>query len=134
MKRAIIIKADASPPFIKEIASQETTYEIIKETVASEHSDWFDCVRGESYHGYVNDTGLIDGLHVNLIASILFGQVICGNVILFGSFSPKGEYDGDEYDIPEFVWASVKSHWSLWKTNMDALAEKLQIDAIRGLS
>jgi hypothetical protein len=70
----------------------------------------------------VNDTGIIDGLPLNPIASILFGQVICGDVILFGSFSPKGEYDGDEYDIPEWVVANVRSAFMLWKMNADAQA------------
>ena len=27
--------------------------------------NWFDCVRGENIIGYVSDTGLIDGEHIN---------------------------------------------------------------------
>jgi len=122
MKKALIIKTDGSLPTIREIPSQEATYQVIKDTVASPHGDWFDCVRGESYHCYVNDTGIIDGLPLNPIASILFGKVICGDVILFGSYSPKGEYDGDEWDIPEWVVLNVRSAFLLWKTNADARA------------
>lgn len=134
MKKALIIKADGSLPFIKEIPSQKETYGVIKETVASPHGDWFDCVRADSYHGYVNDTGLIDGLPLNTIASILFGQVICGDVILFGSYSPEGEYDGDEYDIPEWVAVHVKKQFSLWQANTDARTDREEIDAkVRGL-
>lgn len=134
MKKALIIKADGSLPSIKEIPSQKETYQVIKEVIASPHGDWFDCVRGESYHAYVNDTGLIDGLPLNPIASILFGQVICGDVIMFGSYSPKGEYDGDEYDIPEWVVTNVRSQFLLWKTNTDAQADRAEVEAkVRGL-
>ncbi len=118
MTTALIIKADGSTPTIREIPQGET-YSTIKEVVASPRGDWFDCVRGEKFHGYVNDTGLIDGLPFNPICSIIFGQVICGDVILFGSFSPTDEYDGNEYDIPEWVAQSVRQQYFLWKENAD---------------
>ena len=69
--------------------------------------------------GYVNDTGLIDGLPFNPIASIIFGQVICGNAIAFGSFNLENEYDGDEHPIGEDVIEAVKRQWFLWKHNAD---------------
>lgn len=116
-KRALVIKTDGTFPAVMEIPSQTDINQVIKDTVASPHGDWFDCVRGESFHGYVNDTGLIDGLPLNPIASILFGQVICGDVILFGSRSPEGEND-----IPVWVVEEVRSTFILWKTNADAQA------------
>jgi hypothetical protein len=118
MTKALIIKADGSQPIIREIPQGET-YGVIKEVVASPQGDWFDCVRGDKFHGYVNDTGLIDGLPFNPVCSIIFGQVICGDVILFGSFSPTDEYDGAEHDIPEWVRFSVSQQYFLWKQNAD---------------
>lgn len=118
MTNALIIKADGSPPLIREIAQGET-FDAIKETVSSPRGDWFDCVRGDKFHGYVNDTGLIDGLPFNPVCSIIFGQVICGDVIIFGSFSPTGEYDGYEHDVPEWVAQSVRQQYFLWKENAD---------------
>ena len=118
--KALIIKSDGTMPVTMDIPSQEDTYEIIKATVASPNGDWFDCVRAQSFHGYVNDTGLVDGLPMNPVASILFGQVICGDAILFGSFSAVGSYDGNEHDIPAFVPELARTQWFLWKTNADA--------------
>lgn len=122
--KALIIKADGSPPHRITIGAQAKTYDVIKQTVSSDYGDWFDCVRGETYHGYVNDTGLVDGLPQNYLASILFGQVICGDTILFGSFSPEGEYDGNEYTVPEWVVVAVNQHYLLWKTNTEANSDR----------
>jgi hypothetical protein len=116
-KKALTIKADGTLPAVIEIPSQTDINQVIKDTVASPSGDWFDCVRGESFHGYVNDTGLVDGLPMNPIASILFGQVICGDVILFGSHTPEGECD-----IPEWVVAKARSAFMLLTTNEDARA------------
>ena len=109
MKRALIIPAEGMPSTVM----VENTYDFIQETVGG----WFDCVRSETFHGYVNDTGLIDGLPFNPIASIAFGQVICGNAILFGSFSASGEYDGEEHSIDPIIVTGIKGQWFLFKTH-----------------
>lgn len=119
MTKALIIKTDGTAPVISEIA-EGGSYEAIKEAVRSETGDFFDCVRNESFHGYVNDTGLIDGLPLNPVASILFGQVICGDAILFGSYNTHGKYDGEEHDIPTFVPEMARQQWFLWRENADA--------------
>jgi hypothetical protein len=51
--------------------------------------------------GYVNDTGLITGEEYNYLATALFKQNLVGNVVVTWGLSPNGEYDGDDYDIPE---------------------------------
>jgi hypothetical protein len=112
MKRALVIPAEGMPTSVM----VEDTYNFIRNTVGG----WFDCVRQKSFHGYVHDTGLIDGLPFNPIASIVFGQVICGDVCLFGSFNAQGEYDGDEHHIDPAVIEAVKRQWFLFKTNSDA--------------
>lgn len=128
MIQALVLKADGSIPVITTIPSQKETFDIIKDTISSPHGTWFDCVLGENFRAYVNDTGLIDGLPLNPVASIVFGQVICGDVIFFGSYSPKGEYDGNEYSIPKCVVKDVSRHYFLWRTNADAQADRAEIE------
>lgn len=134
MIQALVLKADGSIPVITTIPSQKETFDIIKDTISSPHGTWFDCVLGENFRAYVNDTGLIDGLPLNPVASIVFGQVICGDVIFFGSYTPAGEWDGEEHDVPECVIESVKMHWSLLNTNIDARNDRLEIDDSHGES
>ena len=112
MIRALVIPAETAPTTVM----VEDTYNFIRTTVGG----WFDCVRQKSFHGYVNDTGLIDGLPFNPVASIVFGRVICGDVCLLGSFNAKGEYDGDEHAIDTAIVEAVKQQWFLFKTNSDA--------------
>lgn len=113
MNRALIIPAEGMPTTVM-VAHPEGDF--IRQTVGG----LFDCVRAGKFHGYVNDTGLIDGLPLNPIASIVFGQVICGDAILFGSFSASGEYDGYEHSIDPAVVEAVKRQWFLYKHNADA--------------
>lgn len=54
--------------------------------------------------GYVNDTGLLDGMPVNIMASIVFGRELRGPVVVVSGTSPNGEYDGDNHDVP--TWFS----------------------------
>ena len=68
-----------------------------------------DCVRGEDFVGYVDDEGLMHGLEYNAIASALFGRYLVGRVVVLGSISPTGEYDGACYDCPESVYGIVSS-------------------------
>ena len=109
--QALILKTDGSLPFTKEIPSQEATLAVIKETVASPHGDWFDCVRGENFHAYVNDTGDRDGLPLNPIASSMLGEYVCGDVIIFGSLTPDGEWDGEEHDVPRPIIECAEQQW-----------------------
>lgn len=51
--------------------------------------------------GYVNDIGLLADLEYNYLATALFKQNLVGNVVVTWGLSPNGEYDGDDYDIPE---------------------------------
>lgn len=67
---------------------------------------WIDCVRnndalGQDIVGYVNDEGLLIGLDPNILASIIFGRPLVGNVVIVGALNEHGEYDGENHDIPE---------------------------------
>ena len=51
--------------------------------------------------GYVNDEGLMLNMETNWFASALFDRQIVGDVVLVSGTSPEGEYDGENYDLPE---------------------------------
>jgi len=51
--------------------------------------------------GYVNDEGLMLNMETNWFASALFNRQIVGDVVLVSGTSPSGEYDGENYDLPE---------------------------------
>ena len=62
---------------------------------------WFDCVRGEEIVGYVHDEGLLIGLPVNAVASMLVQRPLVGDCVVIGSLNEKGEYDGENHDVPK---------------------------------
>ena len=65
----------------------------------------FDVVRtkinGHVIVGYVHDEGLLIGLEQNWFASALFSRDLVGPCVIVGGESPSGEYDGEDYDLPE---------------------------------
>lgn len=65
---------------------------------------WFDAVRGEDFVVYVHDEGLlIEGFEPNVFATMLTGRVIFGDVVIVGCLNENGEYDGENYDVPQIV-------------------------------
>lgn len=60
--------------------------------------------------GYINDTGMVDGLPVNAMASIVFGRELFGPVVVVSGTNPNGVYDGDNYDVPEWFCEAVFNH------------------------
>ena len=113
MKRALIIPTDQSP---YTVMVNHPEGDFIREVVGG----WFDCVRGDKFHGYVNDTGIIDGLPMNKVASIMFGRYLAGNVIVFGSFSASGEYDGYEHSIDPHVAEVARYQHLIMRTHENA--------------
>lgn len=76
---------------------EENGYQVLNELCEG----WLDCVRNDDIVGYVNDEGLLIGLEPNILASILFGRPLVGNVVVLGALNDEGEYDGENHDIPE---------------------------------
>lgn len=64
---------------------------------------WLDCVRLDDVVGYVNDEGLLIGLEPNVFASALFGRPLVGNCVVVGSLNERGEYDGENHDVPDHL-------------------------------
>lgn len=58
--------------------------------------------------GYVHDEGILLGLPINKLASVVFGQQLFGDVVVVSGTSPDGEYDGENYDVP--VWFADAVH------------------------
>lgn len=94
MATAVIIKSSGEV-FTQDIPS-ENGHTLIHEIVGG----WFDCVRGEEIVGYVHDEGLLIGLPVNAVASMLFQRPLVGDCVVIGSLNERGEYDGENHDVP----------------------------------
>jgi hypothetical protein len=99
MTQALLIKADGgiAPVTLPE----ENAYQTINSLVGG----YIDCVtNGENIAGYVHDEGLLIGLAPNLVASVLFGRPLVGDCVVVGYLNERGEYDGNDYDVPaEFM-------------------------------
>lgn len=94
MKKALIINPNGTM-FTTEFPEKNIGDEIRRLV-----GNWFDCVRGEGFVGYVDDEGLLNGSEFNPIASIVFGRYLAGVTVVFGCVNPdNGEYDGEDYSI-----------------------------------
>lgn len=76
---------------------EDNGYQVLNELCGG----WIDCVRNDDIVGYVNDEGLLIGLDANVLASVLFGRPLVGDVVVLGALSEEGEYDGENHDVPE---------------------------------
>ena len=62
--------------------------------------------------GYCHDEGLILDLDTNWFASALFNRQLCGPVVLVSGTSPTGEYDGENYDLPENFYKFLTTNFT----------------------
>jgi len=85
---------------------------------------WFDCVRTNTLIGYVHDTGLIDGQHINFIATALFGRILCGTCVVFGAMNENGEYDGDDHNVPVDDLMAIAHHADTYKLWLQSVSDK----------
>jgi hypothetical protein len=46
---------------------------------------------------------------------------------VFGSFSPTGEYDGNEHDVPNSVIDTMKLQWRLFEENRDVAEIRMEM-------
>jgi hypothetical protein len=81
--------------------------------VLNEHvGGHFDVVRLRDVVGYVHDEGLLIGLPLNPRASMLFNMTLVGNCVLVGCLDSAGDYDGDDYDVPQH-YVDMVSRWQV---------------------
>lgn len=107
----ILLKAeDGAEPMPIPVTDHKSIHEYV--------GGWFDCVqttyKAEQFMaetddefiavGYVHDEGAINGMPLNKMATLMFHREVYGDVVVVSGTSPKGVYDGDNYDVP--VWFS----------------------------
>ena len=95
----ITSEGECLPLFLDE----DTAHIAINEIVGG----WFDSVNEGNLNivGYINDEGLLIGLPMNAVASALFGRPLAGDCVVIGALNEQGEYDGENHDVPAFVWS-----------------------------
>jgi hypothetical protein len=62
--------------------------------------------------GYVHDEGLLLDMDTNWFASALFERHLVGPCVVLSGTSPNGEYDGDDYDLPEKVFQFLTNQFT----------------------
>ena len=87
---------------------EESAFVIISEHIGGH----FDVVRMADVVGYVHDEGLLIGLSYNVRASMLFGVSLVGNCVLVGCLDNDGNFDGDDYDVPQ-QYLDLMSQWQV---------------------
>lgn len=99
MTKALLLKTDGTHRRV-DLPEQET-YMTIRNLVAKD--DGFDVVhdREKRIRGYIHDRGLLIGLPVNPVASLLFGINLVGDVVVTNPFNPRGLADGYDYDLDD---------------------------------
>jgi len=97
MSKALLISTDGQHRQID--LPTEDSYEVLRDLIGG----LLDTVTSPNgaVVGYLHDEGLLIGLPVNTVASMLFSRPLVGNVVLVGGLSPDGEYDGENHDLPE---------------------------------
>lgn len=99
---------------------EENGHTVIHELVGG----WFDVVAGEDFVVYVHDEGLLIPLEPNLAISALLGRVIAGDVVICGSLNERGNYDGENHDVPvRFLSPDFAEAVRAWVGDEEATAE-----------
>lgn len=99
MTKALFIPATGEPRTIT--LPKENAHHDIHELIGG----WFSAVGlPDGVVMYVHDEGLLIGLEPNVTATSLYGNPIAGDVLLVGTLNEKGERDGYDYDLPEFLF------------------------------
>lgn len=62
--------------------------------------------------GYCHDEGLLLGMETNWFASALFNRQLAGPVVVVSGTSPSGEYDGENYDLPETYYEYLTTNFT----------------------
>lgn len=95
MAKALLIKATGE---VEQLTlPKDDAYEIIKDAVGG----WIDTARTDEIVAYVHDEGLLIGLRVNAVCSLLFNRPLVGDIVLVGQLNEYGETDGYDHDLPE---------------------------------
>lgn len=99
MIKALLLKTDGEHRRV-DLPNRET-YLAVRNLVSE--GDGFDVVHDaeKRIRGYIHDRGLLIGLPVNPVASLLFGITLVGDVLVTNPFNHRGISDGYDYDLDE---------------------------------
>lgn len=59
--------------------------------------------------GFVNDNGIADQLEYNYLATNMFRKELYGDCVMFWGLNAEGIRDGDIYDIPDSLFATLQA-------------------------
>lgn len=94
------VRVNPEPCFIDGVDDIQThvggMFDVVTTTMGMDNNE---CV----LVGYVNDTGLVDKLPLNYLATALFSREIHGEVVVVWGLDAEGNYDGDNHDLPENI-------------------------------
>ena len=126
MTKALLLKTDGTHRRV-DLPEQET-YKTVSDLVAG--GDAFDCVHDpeKRIRGYIHDRGLLLGLPVNPVASLLFGINLVGDVLVTNPINGRGTADGYDYDL-EDKWFDGRTLLTFKQISADeGIVEALQED------
>lgn len=123
-KTALIIPAVGLPHLATVPESDRGSYDFIKDAI----NGFFDCVRSDDgrFHAYVDDEGLLKGLPINAIATALFGRILTGPCVVFGTLNQDGENDGCEHSVTGEAIRSVEylaGAYKMWMESVETLVD-----------
>jgi hypothetical protein len=112
------INANIEPAIVSGLESIQTYVGGTIDAVRQELPD------GTVLVGYVHDEGLLLDLPVNWYASALFLRELRGPVVLVSGTSPSGDYDGENYDVPNHIykWLTTKFTEQVAETYNESVA------------
>ena len=126
MTKALLLKTDGTHRRVD--LPSDNAHETISELVADGGA--FDTVQDKMgvVRGYLHDSGLLIGLPVNPVASLLFGINLVGDILVTNPQNADGENDGYDYDL-EDKWFDGKTILLFKQINADQhIIEALEED------
>lgn len=81
--------------------------------------------------GYCHDEGILLGLPLNKLATMVFRRELRGDVVIVSGTSPKGEYDGDNHEVPTWFSDEVFSGTLSQAVNEVDMRAQFITDALR---
>jgi hypothetical protein len=100
------IGGEIEPIMISDLKSIQTAVGGLIDVVTRQMPD------GSVVVGYVHDEGLLLGMETNWFASAFFERELVGPCVVLGGTSPSGDYDGDDYDLPERMFQFLTNQFT----------------------
>jgi len=128
--RALLLRTDGTHRRVD--LPDKNAHVTVSQLVAD--GDAFDCVHDPErrIRGYLHDRGLILGLSVNPVASLLFNMNLVGDVLVTNPHNHKGEADGYDYDLDD-RWFDGRTLLTFKEISADESIRKALEEDIRNM-